>query len=276
MKLALLFLTRQNVHRPGLWNDFIVEGGDAVVTFSHPKIRHNLPPGFVRDSAIARSVNTSWGNISLVRAMLALLGAAMRDTSVSHFAFVSESCIPVRSWLEISETLRRDHRSMLRLTDVTTMKPYHRVRHAQTDGAVPSTHWKHHPQWVLLHRDAAACVLSRDMTAAFEKVFAPDEHYFGTVLSLNGFPETSIRRVSPTWVDWSSGCPRIHSQITPALTDKWNAAEVFFARKFTPREKHSSATPRHDPPESFLEERVCPLHGPVWFDDFRQSLLAYQ
>jgi hypothetical protein len=133
-KLALLFLTRGDVCHPEIWSEFVDDADGEVVAFSHAKNREEAEKGFLVGSAITDWHDTAWGDISLVRAMLSLLRAAMADESITHFAFASETCVPVRPWAEIRRRLRIDPRSMISCADAGSMMRVHMERLAAIHG----------------------------------------------------------------------------------------------------------------------------------------------
>jgi len=231
-KLGLLFLTIGDVNNRDIWLEFLDQAGPEVSVFSHVKHGEDIAPEFISESMISQTIETRWGNISLVRAMLALLSEAYSDPEISHFTFLSESCIPIKSWHRLRQHLQVDPRSMLSIKDGSEMLELHADRHRSTSG-IAYEHWRTHPQWVLLEREAARCILEHDATEQFESSFAPDEHYFGTVLAMRGFPDSQINPAPPTWVDWSRGPqPAVHHGINDSLAVKLAGTPSFFARKF--------------------------------------------
>lgn len=236
-KLGLLFLTRGDVHQPEIWHEFIKEADSDVRVFSHPKHPAEVSTGFLADTVIAKHHETSWGDISLVRAMLDLLATALRDPTLTHFAFLSESCIPVRPWAEMKRRLILDPRSMLDIANSDNMKAQHRDRIAGVKD-LPDSCRRGHSQWSLLDREAASCICESDFTEKFANISAPDEHYFGSILALRGFEENSkINRNPLTWVKWTeernTTYPIVHDRITPATIFELTTFTGFFARKFT-------------------------------------------
>ena len=111
------------------------------------------------------------------------------------------------------------------------MKAFHRKRFSDAF-SLPWFSWQLHSQWLLLDREAAGCILEQDLTENFAKVFAPDEHYFGTVLALQGFPFSRINASPVTWVDWKRGCPASFRAINDGLEAELSTFRGFFARKF--------------------------------------------
>lgn len=234
-RLGLLFLTRGEVNHPEIWEEFVQSAGDGIRVFSHVKEREE-PLSFLKGTTIGEWHETEWGDISLVRAMLSLLKEALADRSLTHFAFVSESCIPIRPWSEIRRRLTFDPRSMIDWQDRESMKVKHLERLSPLED-VPARERRMHSQWCLLDREAALCVTERDLTDRFEKVKAADEHYLGTVLALRGFPEEKkINRRQVTWTLWNdfalTSRPEEHRLTRPELIAELANFEGFFARKF--------------------------------------------
>jgi hypothetical protein len=100
---------------------------------------------------------------------------------------------------------------------------------------IATDHWHFHDQWLLLDRRAAAEVLREDLTERFSGVFAADESYFGTVLSLAGWNMgTEVVAKCPTWTQWgfqNSG-PTGHSVVDGKTAARIAESGCFFARKF--------------------------------------------
>jgi Core-2/I-Branching enzyme len=121
-KIGLLFLTRGDVNQPEIWRQFVNQAVGEIKIFCHAKNQENIQGSFLEGTHIDECLETRWGDISLVRAMLALLKAGLQDESLTHFVFLSESCIPIKPWAEIRRRLRFDSRSMAFLQNSTEMK----------------------------------------------------------------------------------------------------------------------------------------------------------
>lgn len=231
-KLGMLFLTREDVNHPQIWREFVSDSGGDVRVFCHAKGRAVADQGFLRGFSIDEWHDTNWGEISLVRAMIGLLKAALKDESLTHFAFASESCVPVKPWSEIRRRLRIDPRSMMGFDDGNTMGQVHQGRLAKIDD-LPRRDWRAHSQWVLLDREAARCVVEDDFTQRFSGIVAADEHYFGSVMSLRGYPDwEKVNRQDPTWVKWADSRPLELLETSPELAAELAGFQGFFARKF--------------------------------------------
>jgi hypothetical protein len=190
--------------QPGIWREFVEDSGGSVRVFSHSKEPEVAAKGFLSGTSICAWRETRGGDISLVRAMMDLLKAGLEDASLTHFAFVSEQCIPVRPWQEMARRLRIDPRSLLNYRTSKDMKPHHLERLSRVRD-LPDRCRRMHSQWCLLARDAAECVAEFDFTLWFEGFLAPDEHYIGSVLALRGYDEDArITKTDSTWVKWNT------------------------------------------------------------------------
>ncbi len=233
-KLALLFLTRGDVHHPGIWRKWIAEAPDQVTIYSHPKNPKEIEGGFLDGTAIPDLIPTQWGEISLVRASLSLLREALKDEDNTHFVLLSESCLPVQSLTRILLRLKHDGRSRFGFKSLDQASATRKHR-ASTAPEVPPGCWRFHPQWWLLDRTAAKVVTRNDDTSQFENFFASDEAYFGTTLMREGYPvDDLVDSRDLTWTNWErdSGRPNEFSELPPEKLQDLINSDCFFARKF--------------------------------------------
>lgn len=233
-KLGLLFLTRGDVHHPEIWREFVEEEPGSVRVFSHAKFPGQLRGGFLEGSEIRQRYETAWGTISLVRASRALLLEALEDESLTHFALLSESCVPIRPLPEILRRLELDPRPQF---SFKTLKQAV-ARHVSRIGAVPQVPigcWRFQSQWWLMDRAAAVFAAGEDFTPYFEKMFVPDEAYFATVLSMQGYPlEGEVLKKDVTWTWWEkdAGSPNEWPKLPMSKVRAMLHSGAMFARKF--------------------------------------------
>lgn len=232
-RLALLFLTHGDTHHPDIWREFVAESPERVRLFSHPKEPQLLRGGFLEGTAIRERHRTAWGDVSLVRATIALLRAALEEPELTHFALLSESCVPVRPLPETLKLLDWNPKSRFTWRDLTKASPTEK-RRALDLPQVPAACWRFQAQWWLLERTAAEWVARVDYTDLFAKMEVPDEGYFSTVLCLLGFPLAD--RVVPTpstWTHWEGGShPLSFETLPPADLERIVESGALFARKF--------------------------------------------
>jgi hypothetical protein len=237
-KVAFLFLTRGDVHHSGVWEEYFTNANGRVKILAHTQDPNLLSDqSFLHDGQISSRVETGWGSISLVHATLAMLREALEDSDVTHFLLASESCVPVRTFDALSSSLRFDDRSRLRV------QPWGEVRRrnvlkAQRLENLPGirkeiAHFQ--DQWMCLNREDALLVTEKDWTPAFEKVFAPDEAYFATVLAASGkAPLQGVANRPITWTEWKEGegHPQEFDRVPPRIAAQIAESGCFFARKF--------------------------------------------
>ena len=233
VKMGFLILTQRNQNHPQIWSRFFKEAGEEARIFVHAKYPSEVTDPLLIPHLIAEHLETSWGHISLVRAMMALLREALGDRSLTHFCYLSESCIPIKPWPMIRREVAQDPRSRIRMVDGCDMPRDHALRHFNTT-RIPYSCWMLHSQWVLLDRRTAETIVEEDMTKRFECSFAPDEHYIGSVLALKNYPLTEINRSDLTWVSWLDGKCRSYDRIGDHLARQLAEFPGFFARKFPP------------------------------------------
>jgi len=232
-RLALMFLTKGDTLHPDVWREYVAQAPDRVKVFSHPKDPPDLAGGFLAGTAINRRIPTAWGDVSLVRASLALLHAALTDPDLTHFALLSESCVPVGPFSAGLKLLAWNPRSRFDWRDLSNASPTQR-RRALDLPQVPAACWRFQSQWWLLERTAAEWVARADYTGVFQKMEIPDEGYFSTVLCLLGFPlDQFVEKTASTWTHWEGGPhPLSHEVLTEADLRSILESGALFARKF--------------------------------------------
>jgi hypothetical protein len=236
VKLGLLFLTRDEVNHPEIWQEFVAEKSDGVRVFSHRKeIRsEGGRKGFLDGTEIGEHFETGWGNISLVRATRALLLEAMEDESLTHFALLSEACVPVMPLREILRRLEIDPRSQFDFRPASDRAAV-QVAKLRATPQVPKGCWTFTSQWWLMDRTTAVFAAGQDFTGLFEKAFAPDEGYFATVLAMQGYPLSGqVRRRSSTWTKWTPNAahPEEWPEFPREEIERVMMSGCYFARKF--------------------------------------------
>ena len=95
--------------------------------------------------------------------------------------------------------------------------------------------WLHQHQWMILNREAAEVSTEEDITARFEACFAPDEHYFITILRFKDYPLTDrVSNTLTTWVEWNGSRLTTWMEVNQRTARSMEESPAFFARKFHP------------------------------------------
>lgn len=103
-KIAFLFLVLDNPNFPRIWDSYFAGHESQINVYIHPK----FPDGNTwRNRNVITDIQpTEWGFI--ISAYLALLSAAIEDPTNTKFIFVSESCLPVKSFDKMYSRIMAD------------------------------------------------------------------------------------------------------------------------------------------------------------------------
>lgn len=202
-KVAFLFLVRRSLNQPEMWNEFFAGpmGKSHTNVYCHPKDPNDVDVPLLKEAVISENVATAWGDVSVTRAILALLKAGLRDRENTKFVLCSESCAPLRPFKEIHAEITSHNKSYF---DFMALSDYiHRFGDLRMD--IPLCNFKKHATWWILDRKhAQLCVAKQKYyLPAFKKVMVPDEHYFATVL-WNESKQAEVICKQTTFVNWDA------------------------------------------------------------------------
>lgn len=232
-KVALLFLTRNNLTQPQLWAEWLRGHEDQFAVFVHAKHRDQVTDEILRGRIIDEYVETvhsaHYPHHAVTKAQIALLRAGIADPAARKLAFVSESTIPIAPADEVYECLLADNRSWID-DDGFWPQRFAGLR----VGSIPAEHFRKAANWLVLNRAHAwRCIEAEaEFVDAFAGVYGADEHYFPTVLSLGGVDfGTEVRSQCATYVDWKRGGPFVFESLSEnELVDARRAGQVFLRK----------------------------------------------
>jgi len=237
--VAFLFLTRSDQNHANVWTEYLSDiPQTSKRIYSHCKDREFLPrSSFLHSFQIEEWIDTEWGGLSIVHATVALLEAAVADAACTHFVLISESCVPVRPFHELSHSLQLDPRSRMRVQPWNEVRKWNilKAQHLENLAGIRKELAHFHDQWMCLSRKDAELILKHDRRDSFAGVFAPDEAYFATVLASAGAsPLQSLANRAITWTEWEMGKPHPREFLTvrPSTAAQIVDSGCFFARKF--------------------------------------------
>lgn len=209
-RLAFLFLTYGTVAQPRIWQTFLRGHERRYSLYCHPKPGSESTP-FLAPYVIPKHTPTKYGHVSLVRAMLYLLEAAMARPENELFVFVSGQCIPTCRFPVFYDCLAKSGRS--RMTRVrANMERYSTI----DTSVIPYAAFYKASQWIVLNRKHAEICLAGPIHA-YEKANVPDEHYFVTTLTMAGVDFASeVDERNLAYVKWGrfGGRTRPHTYST--------------------------------------------------------------
>lgn len=184
-KIAFLFLTIGDIHKPKFWYEFLKEGEDKCNVYVHSKYRNRLGTSFIRDNQIKEHFDSFWGGPGLVTSTIALIKEALKDPSNKYFVLVSESCIPLFDFQYTYDKLLNDGRSMIQGT--TSQYPnYEDWVNSLLPKDSPIKKLVKCAQWMGINRRHASMIDKAGyemFDKVMEKVPIPDEWYFRSLLN---------------------------------------------------------------------------------------------
>jgi len=237
--IAFLFLTVRNHKQSDLWFEFFESHADQYKAYLHAKHRDSILDPWWRRFLIEKYVPTSWGKISIVRAVMALLEAALKEPGNERFVLVSDSCVPIKPFSVIRDTLFAEKRGRMSWQKAADMANQRRAMRMHLAIGIAKENWIYHEQWIALTREIAEWFVDHDRTWAFEQVSVPDECYFGSILSSAGFDlETTVLNTPLTHTDWLSprkimSGPYVYEKMNSLELAKLKQSECLIARKFS-------------------------------------------
>ncbi len=205
MKIAFLFLTADNHNQGELWEAFFGNlSHERYSIFCHPKFPDRVTQPFLRDNIIPNTVSTEHADISLVRATILLLRRAYKDPQNDCFILLSDSCIPLFGIDQVSRVLNRTAKSLISYkSGFSCGETIARWRQLGDASFSTSEKFAKQHQWMALRRDLVRVFLRHNFTDVFEKMYAPDEHYFINLLIKLKLPlENLISNQMVTFVNW--------------------------------------------------------------------------
>lgn len=193
MSVAYLFLVYDKLHP--IWKLWFPNNENNIYVHS----KYELINENIRINQIER-IETQWGHISLVEAMLQLLKNAMINESITHFVFLSGNCIPIFNYYYTTDRILHMEKSNIHLFHKRNKKGIH---NAFNDSFI------RHSQWCIFIRNDVDKILSESYTHLFTSVAIPDENYFGTLLN---YYNVSFDSSVTTYVNWHKKIKKINGK----------------------------------------------------------------
>ncbi|KAF3329828.1 Core-2/I-Branching enzyme [Carex littledalei] len=254
-KIAFLFLTNTDLSFIPLWERFFQNNTNLFNIYIHldPSAQVEKPLTGLFANRFVPAKPTQRASASLIAATKRLLAAALIDDSANeYFALLSQSCVPIRSFNFVYQSLvsNPQKRSFI---EILSDEPQLRERYlARGEDVmlpeVPYDQFRVGSQFfVLSRRHAHLVVHDRRLWRKFripclptmEGFCYPEEHYFPTLLNImdpQGCRGYTLTRVN--WTDSTDGHPHTYTpaEITPQLIQelRWKeSVSYLFARKFS-------------------------------------------
>lgn len=195
MKLGFCFLTYEHIVRYDIWNQFFKEiNNERYLVYIHPKKKRNYDIYTFPYHIIENIINTnSKTNINIVHATLQLLKESFeKDKDITHFLFLSQSCIPLYSFDILFDIITKFPYSVVSCIDHNQKNRYYSLSNTMKKYITYQSFVKQQPNMILT-RDDVSLLLQKNLTNHFNYMECPDEHYFINVL-INVFKKNIFKK----------------------------------------------------------------------------------
>lgn len=235
-KVALCFLTYDNLSQPELWKQF---QSSKYSIYIHNK---NSFTGDFAQYCIGNPVDTKWGDISLVKATLSLFQEAYNSPENKYFVLLSDKCIPLYGPDEMYKRIAEADDNILNAFKTEVGSKWHNMRYNTIADKCffDESDFYGQSQWMLLKRETVTFFLDNDYTDIFGPLCdVPDETYFVNIM--NKF-EINFRKRVMTIVNWDeesdlqkyNKLPKTYSNLTNGITQHILESGCLFMRKVGP------------------------------------------
>lgn len=195
MKIAFCFLTYDSIIRYDIWNNFFKNiNPEKYVVFIHPKniINFNMY-SFHYNIVKNRVATSSKDNINIVKATIKLLEETYNyENNISHFIFLSQSCIPIYSFDLLYNIIIQFPNSVISHINNNKKDRYYQLSNNIKKYIKYSDFVKQQPNMILI-RDDVEQLIKINFIEYFNNMICPDEHYFINVL-LNILKKNIIKK----------------------------------------------------------------------------------
>ncbi len=181
-KLLFLFLVYDDIEHEDLWYDFFKDVDlDKYDIRIHQKTPKDLK--HFNEYRMPNPIPTKYADVSLVQAQNLMLEDALLDTDAYKFIFLSQHCIPLKSFNHVYNELTSNEASIFNeAVDgqcfprcVSLLKHY------------PASQIKKASQWCILNREHAQLMIDhKDEVEYFTSITAPEEIFYLTMIMRYG------------------------------------------------------------------------------------------
>lgn len=235
-KIALCFLTYDNLSQPKLWSKFLnSQDSSNYNVYIHNK--NDFTGEFKKYSIQNKIEHTKYAHISLIEATIALFKEAYNTKENKFFILLSDKCIPLYNANHIyNEIIKYDNNIIL-----SYFMNKDRFHDLQDKTFFNINDFVKQNQWMILNRNCVNFFIENNFTHIFgNKIYAPDEHYFINVMHKYNIPFVNKKITYTNWDEKSDNLrkyrsmPKTYSKLTNEMVQNILKSECFFMRKIAP------------------------------------------
>jgi len=200
-KIALCFLIYNIINHENIWNLFLLNvNKNKYNIYIHYKT--NKPLKYFENNKLKNCIETKYGDISIVKAQNLLLQEALKDNNNSHFIFISNSCIPLKSFNYIYNILNEKY-SYFNIANHETCFP----RCDNTLNFIDKKFIQKASQWCILNRKHANLMIDKNEYLKWFEI-VPDEHCYITNIFVNNLEHEiittpNLSNDATTFINWN-------------------------------------------------------------------------
>jgi len=240
-KIAFCFLVYDTINNEDLWELFFKNVDKNKYTI-YIHYKRNRPLLYLEKYKLTNCIATKYGDISLVEAQNVLLTEALKDPNNEHFIFVSNSCIPLKSFDTVYDKLNTEY-SYFNLMPQEQCFP-------RCDSAlryVVEQYIQKASQWCILNKKHANLLVTQtEYMVWFKNVYAADEICYISYLTFSDLHSELIithnaANDATTFTNWegmtykypSLKSLKNYNSISQQELNYLIKSKCFFGRKFT-------------------------------------------
>ncbi len=242
-KLALLFLIYDEINQEDMWYDYLKNiDKNKYSVYIHYKIPSTGKKLKYFEENKINSIDTKWGDLSLVKAQNVLLGEALKDDNNTSFIFLSNSCIPLKKFDTIYNSISSNN-SYFNITYENIFPRYNNIlKFTDKNNILKAAQWS-----ILCRKHAQILFDDKDIYYNwYENVDIPDEGAYITYLNHKNLQNELIltnnsANNGTTFINWpdmeykytDGGSPKFYDKISNEEIDYLvKESKCFFGRKF--------------------------------------------
>jgi len=199
LSFAFLFLIYDTINQEELWNAFFSNVDPSKYTI-YIHYKDNKPLKFFEKYKLSSCIETKYAHVSLIHAQNLLLYTALQNPNNYKFIFISQACIPLKSFDYIYNFLSSDNNSHFSKMGGTVF--------SHSDMILNYYPKYKASQWCILNRNLASIFSNADkdsIDTLYSTIYAPEEWYYLTHIYNNKLEDQIIFHddtTSTTFTNW--------------------------------------------------------------------------
>jgi hypothetical protein len=185
-KIAFCFLTYDIIVRYDIWNKFFENiDFNKYIVYIHPKLLQKNINLYTFNYKVVENIThtNSKYDISIVNATIKLLEDTYQySNNISHFIFLSQSCIPLYNFEKIYSIVNTLPLSVISSINQNKKERYININNNMKKYISYSNFTKQQPNMILIKNDVDVLIKNKHLTNYFSEMECPDEHYFINIL----------------------------------------------------------------------------------------------